>query len=85
MEIEKGKTYRIKSGQYKDSEYRVEGLWHELTGKSWMFSDGNPACLKYALRGVNDDLPNDDNVYYGKIGLFGELIHISEIGEEVVK
>lgn len=61
------------------SEYRVEGYWDELTGKSWMHSDENPACLVYAVRSAFADLPMDDNVLYGKVGQFGHLVHISEI------
>lgn len=69
---------KIKSGKYKDQEITIEGLWHEITGKSWMDSDGNPACLIYAMRGAIDDLPNDDKVYYGKINGFGFLVHETE-------
>lgn len=84
MTIENGKTYIIKSGQFKGERYWVEGLWNEVTGKSWMVSDGNPACIEYAIRlGMEGDSHFDDNVYYGKIGVFGKLIHESQIGEEV--
>lgn len=88
MEIQNGKTYRIKSGQFKDSEYWVEDLWQNIPGydgKSWMFCDGNMACIEYALRSGKEGLPMDNNVYYGKIGPFGKLIHANQIGEEVRK
>ena len=61
------------------AEYRVKGLWHEITGKSWMNSDGNPAALHYAIRSSYNHLPIDNNVYYGKIGSFGHLVHESEL------
>lgn len=84
--LQKGKTYRIIDGKFKDEEYVLEGLWHEITGKSWMDSDGNPAALEYAIRsGMEGDKHFDNNVYYGHIGLFGKLIHASQIGEEVLK
>lgn len=81
--IEKGKTYLINAGKFKGQKYWVEGLWKEITGKSWMDSDGNPAAIEYAIRSGMEDNIFDDNVYYGKIGLFGKLIHESQIGEEV--
>jgi len=75
-----GKKVIIKSGTYKGAEYVVEDWWENIYGKSWMFSEGNPACLKYAMRaGLKDNLPTDNEVLYGKIGGLGELIHISEI------
>lgn len=67
-------------------EYEIEDWWDHLTGKSWMFSDGNPACMMYAMRtGMDPNLsiPTDDEVVYGKIGAFGHLVHISELGEVV--
>lgn len=69
----------IKIGSLKGNEIDIEGLWKEMTGKSWMFSDGNVACLEYAVRAAKDGLPTDDKVYYGKIGALGYLVHESEI------
>jgi len=66
------------------SEFRVEGWWDEITGKSWMLSDGNPAAMVYGFRRGLEDLPIDDLVLYGKIGAFGHLVHISEIDTEEV-
>ena len=62
-----------------DHEFRVEDWWDRVAGKSWMFSDGNPAALSYALRSGAALLPIDDDVVYGKIGAFGHLVHRSEI------
>lgn len=68
----------------EDAVYRIEDWWDKLTGKSWMYSDGNPAALKYAMRsGLYAQLPIDDEVVYGKIGNFGHLVHVSELGEVV--
>jgi hypothetical protein len=61
------------------TEFRIEDYWDTLTGKSWMYSDGNPAALKYAMRSGMSGLPLDNEVVYGKIGAFGHLVHISEI------
>ena len=46
-----------------------------------MFCDGNPACLKYAVRSAFAMLPTDDNVLYGKVNGLGHLVHISEVIE----
>jgi hypothetical protein len=61
------------------SEYVVEGYWDEITGKSWMYSDGNWACLNYAMRSGAYGLPLDDNVLYGKVGTLGFLVDVSEV------
>lgn len=81
-----GKTVKIKAGathpqvpNFAGSDYEVEEYWDKLTGKSWMDSDGNPACIFYAIRAAENHLPMDDNVVYGKIGCFGHLVHVSEI------
>lgn len=76
-----GKTVKIKSSikDLGNKDYVVEDWWDRVAGKSWMNCDGNPACLKYAIRSGFSGLPFDNEVLYGKIGHFGELIHISEI------
>lgn len=77
-----GKEIIIKSGEYKGQPYIVEDWWINIShGKSWMASYGNPACMCYAFRtGLSSiDIPDDNEVLYGKIGGFGYLIHISEI------
>jgi hypothetical protein len=85
MTFQKDKIYRIKSGSYKDQEYQMMGNWKEHNGESWIVTLRNPACIQYMIRVKEDKLPIDDNVYYGHIGLFGHLVHESEIGEEIVK
>lgn len=74
-----GKTVKLTKGKFKGEEYRIEDWWHKITGNSWMYSEGNPACLNYAIRSSQEDLPLDDQVLYGKIGALGYLIHESEI------
>ena len=58
----------------------IEDWWDRLTNKSWMDMNGNPACLKYAIRSSSLSLPLDNEVLYGHTedGL-GNLVHISEI------
>lgn len=60
--------------------YRVEDWWIRATGKSWMYSDGNPAAMGYGIRSGLAGLPINDDVVYGHTpdGL-GHLVHISEI------
>ena len=61
------------------SEIWIEDLWKNVNGQSCQYSEGNPAVLIYALRVSQNNLPIDDNVYYGKIGSFGHLVHESEL------
>jgi hypothetical protein len=74
-----GETVTIQSGHFAGEEYWIEDWWDHLTGGSWGDADGNPACIKYAIRAGAAGLPTDDEVVYGKIGPFGELIHASEL------
>lgn len=80
-----GKTYRLKSATpgLDGQEFRCEDYWDRVSGKSWMDSEGNPAAMKYGIRSGLTGLPLDDDVVYGKIGSFGELVHVSELAEQV--
>lgn len=71
----------IKNGELAGKEYHVEDWWENVAGRSWMFCNGNPACMEYAIRtGLQAfGVPNNNDVLYGKIGLYGYLVHISEI------
>ena len=64
-------------------DFLLEDWWDRIGAQSWMYSKGNPACLKYAMRGGFSGLPVDDEVVYGKVGPFGHLLHVSELGEIV--
>lgn len=81
-----GKTVKIKQSakhpqfhNFGGSEFRVEDWQDRVMGRSWMSCDGNPACLVYAMRMMS--LPFDNEVLYGNVGIFGCLVHISEIEE----
>lgn len=74
-----GKVMKIAAGDFAGQDYRLEDWWDRIAGKSWMFCDGNPACLDYAMRSI--DVPIDNEVVYGKIGMFGKLIHVSQLSE----
>lgn len=85
-----GKTVKIKAHvthpqnpNFGGSDYRVEDWNDRVIGKSWMYADGNPAALVYAMRTgtASHEVPIDDEVLYGKVGSFGHLVHISEIEE----
>ena len=83
-----GKTVKIKKHiihpqvpMFGGSDFIIED-WHDrLMGKSWMFCEGNPACLVYAVRTgfSKNPVPNDNEVLYGKVGAFGHLVHICEL------
>jgi hypothetical protein len=82
-----GQTVILKCKEDPDKlngkEFVIEDWWMNVSGKSWMFAAGNPACLKYAIRSAIAELPINNKVIYGKIGSFGHLIHESELGEVV--
>jgi hypothetical protein len=62
-------------------EFRIEDWWDRVSGSSWMYAEGHPACLAYALRSAGTT-PIDDEVVYGKAGYLGHLMHVSEIKEK---
>ena len=80
-----GQTVKITSGKFAGQEYWIEDWWDRINGVSWMNSDGNPACMFYGIRSAADDLPFDDEVVYGKIGINGHLVHVSELAEPAVE
>jgi len=59
----------------------IEDWADRVFGKSWMFMDGNPAALVYAMRAGLAGLPTDDEVVYGKTRSGrSHLVHVREIG-----
>jgi hypothetical protein len=78
-----GQTVTLVSSDpsFNGQQYRIEDWWENVYGQSWMTSEGNPACLKYAMRSVFCALPMDNEVVYGKIGGIGHLVHVNELGE----
>lgn len=79
-----GKTLNIAAGEFAGQEYRVEGWAHHVFGKSWPKNglEGNAACMEYGLRLMKEGLPHDERVYYGKIGVLGKLIHVTQLKEK---
>lgn len=61
--------------------YRIEDWWDRVSGDSWMVAvnNGNPAAYSYAARTLGS-VPMDDEVVYGKLGPFGHLVHVTELG-----
>lgn len=70
-----GKTVSIAKGDLAGSTITIEDWWDRIAGKSWMHCNGNPTCLAYAARDL--DAPLNDDVVYGKIGMFGVLVHVT--------
>ena len=62
-----------------DPLYRVEDWWDRVSGSSWMYAEGNPAALKYAMRSAMAHLPLNDEVVYGKVGPLGHIVHVNEL------
>lgn len=57
----------------------VEGKWSTLFGDSWRNAKyTNWAARHYAKRVELFNLPDDDDVYYGKIDGLGHILHRSE-------
>lgn len=88
MNIVNGETYRIKGeSEYLKKKYgehplfRVEGTDREVFGGSWGGQNNNIACMLYGIRSGSEGLPFGGTVYYGKIGILGELIHETELEE----
>ena len=78
-----GLTVRIASGEFKGQDYRIEDWWDRVSGRSWRHSGFHPAGIAYTIRAIEvDQLPEDDEVLYGKVGRYGALIHVSEIEDE---
>lgn len=68
-------------GDVNGQEAVVEDWWDSpsVFGKSWMFADGNPTALIYAIRTAGLGLPIDDEVVYVKVDGLGMLLHESEL------
>ena len=92
MKIKKNTYYKIKGNSpYFKKKYgtsnptiKIEDKWLTLTGGSWMYVNGNPTAMVYGMRSGFEGIPTDDEVFYGKIDILGELVHISEL-EEIKK
>ena len=85
----KNKEFTIKgNSKYFKKKYgtanpiiRIEDTDRKVFGDSWMDMTGNPACLLFAMRLAQTDLPVNGEVFYGKIGYSGELVHEDELEE----
>jgi hypothetical protein len=76
-----GRTFKLDAEGIDGTEIRVEDYWDRVTGGSWMFAEGNPAALNYAVRAAVAGLPTDNEVVYGKVDSLGHIVHVSELGE----
>lgn len=70
-------TRQVLAGQ----DFEIEDWWQNISGRSWMNSDGNPAALNYGfrIRLSGHSIPLNNEVLYGKIGGLGYLFHITEL------
>jgi hypothetical protein len=67
------------------TEIYVEDWQDRVYGISWMEAVGNPAALLYAIYAAETNLPVDNNVIYGKVGVYGHIVHNSELGEPITQ
>ena len=87
----KNKKYRIKGNSpYFKKRYGTPNPIFEIEAKDtemwtggWMVSTA-AACYGYAARVADEHLPKNGTVYYGHIGHIGELVHETELGEELI-
>lgn len=70
-----------KTLQWQNEPFIVEDWWDRVSGGSWAWAKGNPAALIYAMRLIGTDIPDNDEVVYGKRGGLGHLVHVSELTE----
>jgi hypothetical protein len=75
----KGEIKLIIKGKYKGHRIRIEDTWENISGRKIMDSCKNFSELNYHKRVNEDNLPLDDNVYYGKIDHLGYIVHASEL------
>jgi hypothetical protein len=83
--VTKQSTYFLKKYGDATPNVMIECTDLEAWGKSWMDMYGNPAALMYAMRSGLEGLPITGTVYYGKVGVLGELFHESELKFEEPK
>ena len=87
----KNKKYRIKGDSpYFKKRYGTPNPIFEIEAKDtdmweggWIVSKVAP-CHNYAIRVAEEYLPLCGIVYYGHIGHIGELVHETELGEELI-
>jgi hypothetical protein len=88
----KNKCYRIKgNSKYFRQKYgtpnpiiRIKGEDKDIWTSGWAASDAS-VCQLYSARVTEENLPIFGKVYYGKIDEFDELVHESELGEEIAE
>lgn len=83
VRFNKWEKVKIIKGSLSGNEYLIEGYWDEIEGKSWLDTEFRPVILNYSMRTLAEkhlkDYQECDEVLYGKIGIYGHLIHVSEI------
>ena len=77
-----GQFVKIVAGEFAGETLHLED-WQDRVAKgmSWMFMDGHPASMMYAMRAGMAGLPMDNEVVYGHIGGLGHMLHVSELEE----
>jgi hypothetical protein len=88
----KNKCYRIKgNSKYLRQKYGTPNpIIHikcedkDIWAGGWASSNA-VVCQLYGARVTEENLPMDGKVYYGNIDEFEELVHESELGEEIAE
>ncbi len=79
VKIKEGVTDPVQGAVVGGAEFRIEDWFDRVLGDSWQNAAGNFAAMHYAYRSAANGVSPDDEVLYGKIGLFGHGVHVSEI------
>lgn len=70
-------------GNLSGKDFIARGNWKEITGSSWLDRTGFPSAAIYAKHVIENRLPIDDKVFYGKLksgnSSFGVFVHESEL------
>ena len=74
-----GRCVEIRSGRLAGQYVLVEDWWDRVSGKSWKGMVGHAGVLDYAIRAGHDRVPPDDEVLYGKVGVTGKILHVSQL------
>jgi hypothetical protein len=78
----KSRKYFLEKYGTETPDFELEGTDVQVMGRPWTVANNNPAALLYAMRSGLDHIPFGGKVYYGKVGVLGELVHESELGDE---
>lgn len=84
VKTKQGVGHGLNGASLEGVEFTIEDWFSNVIGTSWMFADGSPTAILYALRiadfGKNNGIPIiDDDVLYGKVNGLGFAFNVKEL------